>query len=68
MSCCPRCGSTQLWDDNLWWGCEVCGWAMGPDGPTMMFAKPMVGLADDLKDIPTPPNVIYIVPDGNEKK
>lgn len=18
---CPRCGSNNLWDDNLWWGC-----------------------------------------------
>ena len=22
---CPRCGSTNLWDDNLAYGCSDCG-------------------------------------------
>lgn len=24
---CPRCGTHNLWDDNLWWGCygKDCG-------------------------------------------
>ena len=22
---CMRCGSTDLWDDNLTYGCECCG-------------------------------------------
>lgn len=21
---CPKCGSTDLWDDMLWWGCNSC--------------------------------------------
>lgn len=21
---CPKCGSTNLWDDNLWEGCNNC--------------------------------------------
>lgn len=42
---CPRCGSTNLWDDNLWWGCEDCGYAAGPDGPTFFLAKDKPGLA-----------------------
>ncbi len=21
---CPRCGSHDLWDDDLWWGCNRC--------------------------------------------
>jgi hypothetical protein len=49
---CPRCGSSDLWDDNLWWGCNPCGYAAGPDGPTMMFAKDKPGLARNVKDIP----------------
>lgn len=61
---CPRCGSQDLWDDNLWWGCNHCGYACGPDGGTMMFAKNIPGLALDLKDIPgaNDPQTIYIVP------
>lgn len=62
---CPRCSSDDLWDDNLWWGCNYCGWAMGPDGPTMFFAKDKPGLARHLKDIPTPMNIIRVVPDDN---
>lgn len=28
---CPRCQSNDLWDDNLWYGCNNCGGAWGPD-------------------------------------
>lgn len=23
---CPNCGSHDLWDDNLTWGCNRCHW------------------------------------------
>jgi hypothetical protein len=23
---CPKCASTDCWDDNAWWGCNACGW------------------------------------------
>ena len=23
---CPKCGSTNLWDDNFWTGCSDCSW------------------------------------------
>lgn len=23
---CPTCGSNDLWDDNLAWGCNRCPW------------------------------------------
>lgn len=28
---CGRCGSNDLWDDNLWYGCNNCGKSNGPD-------------------------------------
>ena len=28
---CPKCGSNDLWDDNLAWGCNKCDW-MSSDG------------------------------------
>jgi hypothetical protein len=28
---CPKCGSHDLWDDNLAWGCLTCHW-MSVDG------------------------------------
>jgi hypothetical protein len=63
---CPRCGSNNLWDDNLWWGCNDCGYAAGPDGGTMIFAKDKPGLARNLSDIPgSGPgihNMPYLVP------
>lgn len=24
---CPHCHSNKIWDDNLHWGCENCGWS-----------------------------------------
>lgn len=42
---CNRCGSNDLWDDNLWWGCNSCGYSAGPDGPSFIFAKAKPGLA-----------------------
>jgi hypothetical protein len=21
---CPKCGSNNLWDDDMWWGCKDC--------------------------------------------
>jgi hypothetical protein len=66
---CPRCGSNNLWDDNLWWGCNDCGYAAGPDGGTMLFAKDKPGLAKRLKDIPgaQTPGFVYLVPDDGEE-
>lgn len=23
---CPECGSTDLWDDEKWFGCNKCKW------------------------------------------
>lgn len=23
---CPNCSSADVWDDNLHWGCNKCGW------------------------------------------
>jgi len=38
---CPRCGSSDMWDDNMWGGCNDCGYACSMEtGPTMAFAKP----------------------------
>jgi hypothetical protein len=48
---CLRCGSTDQWDDNAWYGCNSCGYAVGPDGGTMLFAHDKPGLARHLKDI-----------------
>ncbi len=48
---CPRCGSNNLWDDNLWWGCNDCGYAAGPDGPTFIFAKDKPGLARSVSEM-----------------
>ncbi len=58
---CPRCSSDDLWDDNLSWGCNHCGWMMSPDGPSMILAKDMPGLAKNLRDIPTPSRLIRVV-------
>lgn len=24
---CPNCKSTNVWDDNLHWGCNNCSWS-----------------------------------------
>lgn len=48
---CPRCGSTNLWDDNLWWGCDDCGYAGNESGGTMTFAKNKPGLARTVKEV-----------------
>ena len=23
---CPKCGSTEVWEDNFWSGCDKCNW------------------------------------------
>lgn len=48
---CPRCGSNDLWDDNLWWGCNSCGYAGSDDGGTMCFAKKVEGLPNTVKEV-----------------
>lgn len=48
---CPRCGSNNLWDDNLWWGCSDCGYAGNESGGTMIFAKDKPGLARTVKEV-----------------
>ena len=48
---CPRCGSNNLWDDNFFWGCDNCGYAEGPDGPTFFFAKKIPGLAESVDEM-----------------
>ena len=67
---CPRCGSNNLWDDNLWWGCDDCGYAAGPDGGTMILAKDKPGLARNLKDIPGSQErpFIWVVPKDDEEE
>ena len=66
---CPRCGSHNLWDDNLWYGCNDCGYAAGPDGGTMLFAKDKPGLARHLRDIPgsNQPAPIYLVREDDDE-
>lgn len=51
---CPRCGSEKLWDDNLWWGCDDCGFASngsGSSGGTFILAKDKPGLPRNLEDV-----------------
>lgn len=48
---CPRCGSNNLWDDNLWWGCNDCGFAGNESGGTMIFAKDVPGLATTVREV-----------------
>lgn len=48
---CPRCGSNDLWDDNLWWGCNACGYAGNESGGTMFFAKDKPGLARSVREV-----------------
>lgn len=36
---CPKCQSSNLWDDNLAYGCNNCGACYGPDdtpGPILV--------------------------------
>ena len=48
---CPRCGSNDLWDDNLWWGCNTCGYAGNESGGSMIFAKNIPGLARSVAEV-----------------
>jgi hypothetical protein len=49
---CPRCSGTDLWDDNLWWGCNHCGFAChGTNEPTFFFAKDLPGLARSVEEM-----------------
>lgn len=49
---CPRCNSRDLWDDNLWWGCNSCGFAChGNSEPTFMFAEDKPGLARSVQEM-----------------
>jgi hypothetical protein len=48
---CPRCKSDDLWDDNLWWGCNHCGYAANETGGTMAFAKDIPGLPRTVKEV-----------------
>jgi hypothetical protein len=48
---CPRCGSNNLWDDNLWWGCNDCGYSGNESGGTMIFAKDKPGLARTVREV-----------------
>jgi hypothetical protein len=53
MMSCPRCGGEDLWDDNLWWGCNKCGYAAhaGTSEDTFMFAKDIPGLPRSRKEM-----------------
>jgi hypothetical protein len=48
---CPRCGSSNLWDDNLWWGCDDCGYAGNESGETMIFAEDRPGLPRTVEEV-----------------
>lgn len=48
---CPRCSSNDLWDDNLSWGCNKCGYAATPAGPTFLFAKNSPDLARSVDEM-----------------
>jgi len=41
---CKRCGSNNLWDDNLSWGCDDCGYSEINGHPSFIFAKDKPGL------------------------
>ena len=40
---CPRCGSNRLWDDNLSWGCEDCGYMENAGRPSFILARDKPG-------------------------
>lgn len=48
---CPRCDSRDLWDDNLWWGCNVCGFAANDEGGTMLLAADLLGLPRTVAEV-----------------
>lgn len=48
---CPRCGSNDLWDDNLSWGCNPCGYMNVAGQGSMILAKDKPGLARHSRDI-----------------
>lgn len=64
---CPRCGSNKLWDDNLSWGCDSCGYMETAGRGSFLLAKDKPelprsldemrrrGPAPEQKDIPGPP-------------
>lgn len=38
---CPNCGSHDVWDDNLHWGCNRCDWcSLAGLNPTRTASAP----------------------------
>jgi hypothetical protein len=40
---CPSCGSNDLWDDMMWWGCNGCGWTNGGTARNKISASDRFG-------------------------
>ena len=48
---CPRCGSRDIWDDNLSWGCESCGYMENDGRPSFLVAKDKPGLPRSVEEM-----------------
>lgn len=48
---CPSCGSHDLWDDNLAWGCNKCSWFT--TGAVHNQISPHDRFNDEIRDIAT---------------
>lgn len=48
---CKRCGSNDLWDDNLAWGCNKCGYLEVDGRPSFILAKDKPGLARSVDEM-----------------
>ena len=44
MSQCPKCGGSEIWDDNLWWGCGTCDFMS--DRPAAYYRGPRLTRAE----------------------
>lgn len=48
---CPRCGSCDLWDDMLAFGCNSCGYANIDGNSTFALARDKPGLARSVDEM-----------------
>lgn len=59
MAHCPRCSGTDLWDDNMWWGCNSCGFAGSEEGPAMFAAREIPGLPRTIDEVRRRAGTVY---------
>ena len=38
---CPKCGSSDTWDDNFWWGCNRCSFMQNFENSVIVTASVM---------------------------